>query len=193
MAKLFWESIAIHCQTNLAILIRHWSRAYSIHNFVRISYTHLLFLDTTLTYYNRMILSKNGTSFIPISHKKSRTKIVTAPHTKFERGFFRCSTEQIPTKNSEGYSFLFRLLLGPDLPFMRPWAVVKLPHPAPHLPHSTLLKFSVFIFKLREMKSSVNPLKHTFSYHPNFNKNCHSGLLRSLISNSKSKFENCQW
>ena len=44
---------------------------------------HLLFWDTTLPYYNRMILSKNGKSFIPISHKKSRTKIVMAPHTKF--------------------------------------------------------------------------------------------------------------
>ena len=38
-----------------------------------------------------MILSKNGKSFILISHKKSFTKIVTAPHTKFERDFFRCS------------------------------------------------------------------------------------------------------
>ena len=37
-----------------------------------------------------MILSKNGKSFISISHKKSLTKIVTAPHTKFERYFFRC-------------------------------------------------------------------------------------------------------
>ena len=37
-----------------------------------------------------MILSKNGKSFIPILHKKSLTKIVTTPHTKFERHFFGC-------------------------------------------------------------------------------------------------------
>ena len=39
---------------------------------------------------HRMILSKNSKYFIPISHKKSFTKIVTAPHTKFVRDFFRC-------------------------------------------------------------------------------------------------------
>ena len=78
-------------------LVRHWSCAYSICNFVRISYTGLVFWDTTLPYYNRMILSKNGKSFIPISHKKSLMKIVTAPHTKFERDFFECSVVYKPT------------------------------------------------------------------------------------------------
>ena len=77
-------------QSGGAFLVRHWSCAYSIRNFVRISYAHLLFWDTTLPYYNRMILSKNAKSFIPISHKKLFTKIVTAPHTKFVRDFFRC-------------------------------------------------------------------------------------------------------
>ena len=38
-----------------------------------------------------MILSKNGKSFMPISYKKSRMKIVTAPHTKVERDFLRCT------------------------------------------------------------------------------------------------------
>ena len=37
-----------------------------------------------------MILSKNGKSFIPISHNESLMKILTAPHTKFERDFFWC-------------------------------------------------------------------------------------------------------
>ena len=32
-----------------------------------------------------MILSKNGKSFISISHKKPLTKIVTAPHTKIQK------------------------------------------------------------------------------------------------------------
>ena len=44
-----------------------------------------------------MILSKNGKSFIPISYKKSRMKIVTAPYTKFERGFFG-TDDELPTK-----------------------------------------------------------------------------------------------
>ena len=76
---------------NGPFLVRHWSCAYSIRNFVRISYTHSLFWDTTLSYYNCMILSKNGKSFIPISHKKLFMKIVRAPHTKFERDCFRCT------------------------------------------------------------------------------------------------------
>ena len=73
-----------------AFLVGHWSCAYSIRNFVRISYTHLLIWDTTLPYYNRMILSTNVKSFIRTSHKKSLTKIIMAPHTKFGRDFFRC-------------------------------------------------------------------------------------------------------
>ena len=34
-----------------------------------------------------MILSKSGEYFIPILHKKSFTKIVTAPHTQFKREY----------------------------------------------------------------------------------------------------------
>ena len=37
-----------------------------------------------------MILSKNGKYLVLISHKKSRTEIVTAPHKKFKRDIFRC-------------------------------------------------------------------------------------------------------
>ena len=62
-------SNTLHSATSVqsgAFLVRHWNCAYSIRNFVRISYTHLLFWDTILSYYNRMILSKNGKSFIPI-------------------------------------------------------------------------------------------------------------------------------
>ena len=95
----------VFCKQSGAFLVRHWSCAYSTRNFVRISYTHLLFWDTTLPYYNRMILSQNGKSFISISHKKSLTKIVTAPHTKFERNFFRCSPSNQNCKNMSIFCF----------------------------------------------------------------------------------------
>ena len=97
-AKLVWQCIAKHCQYNtlsnpLGHTKRDRCRAFSASRVrcffrktlkLRLQYTQLLFWDTTLPYYNRMFLSKNGQSFIPILHEKSRTKIVTAPQTSYE-------------------------------------------------------------------------------------------------------------